>query len=99
MNERSAGVFRLGEAIGISMWIAWAMFLGPGGFLLMLGVAYAMFAQNLALGIACCFLLFLPILLTLLWFPIGLFAALCAGLCERRESRWKWRGACAQFCR
>jgi hypothetical protein len=71
MRTTETRVLRWAEATGTAMWIAWAAFLGPGGFLLLLGVAYAMYVQNLALGIICGILLFLPLALTALWGPSG----------------------------
>jgi hypothetical protein len=83
MKRRGAAVVRLAEPIGTAMWIAWAIFLGPGGFLLLLGVAYSMYVQNLALGIVCGMLLFSPLALIVLWAPLGWFAVLY----ERRALR------------
>jgi hypothetical protein len=92
MSATGSGVVRWAEAIGTSMWIAWAIFLGPGGFLLLLGVAYAMHVQNLALGIVSGILLFLPIVLTILWTPLGWFALLH----ERRALRSRWQASDAE---
>jgi hypothetical protein len=91
MTERETGSVAPVEVIGTWMWIAWVIFLGPGGFLLLIGVAYAMLAQNLALGIVAGILLFLPILLTVPWFPVGWLAVHC----ERREFSSRWKVACA----
>jgi hypothetical protein len=89
MSATGSGVVRWAEAIGTSMWMAWAIFLGPGGFLLLLGVAYAMHVQNLALGIVVGILLFLPIVLTILWTPLGWFAVLH----EQRALRSRWQAS------
>ena len=37
---------RLAETIGAAMFLAWTVILGPVGFLLLLGVAYAMVTLN-----------------------------------------------------
>jgi hypothetical protein len=92
MSAPETGIVRLAEAIGTWMWIAWAIFLGPGGFLLLLGVAYAMHVQNLALGIVSGILLFLPLVLTVLWAPLGWFAVLH----ERRALRSRWQASGAE---
>jgi hypothetical protein len=91
MTERETGSVAPVQVIGTWMWIAWFIFLGPGGFLFLLGVSYAMLSQNLALGIACSILLFLPILLTGLWLPLGWLAVHC----ERWEFKSRWKVACA----
>jgi len=86
MKAAETAIVRLGEAMGTAMWIAWAIFLGPVGFVLLLGIAYAMDVQNLALGIVCGILLFLPVVLTILWSPLGWFAVLH----ESQASRSRW---------
>lgn len=63
-------------ATGSAMLIAWMLFLGPAGFLLLLGVAYSMVTQNLALGILCGLLLLTPVVLSAAWVPLGWFAVL-----------------------
>jgi hypothetical protein len=42
--------------------------LGVGGFFLLCLIAYAMVTENLALGVACGLLLFLPYILGVAWF-------------------------------
>jgi hypothetical protein len=69
-------------ATGSAMVMAWFLILGPLGLLLMLGVAYAMVVQNLALGVVCGLPLASPFVLTAIWIPVGWGAAL----------REKWAG-------
>lgn len=76
MKTTDTTIGRTGEAIGTVMWIFWLVFLGPIGFLLLLGVAYAMVVQNLALGIICSFLLVSPFMLTAVWAPVTWFTVL-----------------------
>lgn len=61
---------RMAEKIGTAMIISWFVFLGPIGFLLLLGVAYSMFVQNLAVGVICGVLAFVPVILLIVWFPL-----------------------------
>jgi hypothetical protein len=49
------------------MLVAWIVILGPLGALLLGGIAYSMFADNLVAGLICGFFFFLPLLLTLAW--------------------------------
>jgi hypothetical protein len=74
MVTTNATIVEMGKSIGAAMWISWIVFLGPIGFLLLLGVAYAMVVQNLAVGVICGFFMFLPVVLTLVWAPLGWFA-------------------------
>ncbi len=61
---------------GTAMMISWFLFLGPLGFGLLCGVAYAMVTQNLALGIVCGLLCFAPLMLTVVWGGVHLFGLL-----------------------
>ncbi len=67
---------RVSTTMGSAMFIAWMLFLGPLGFLLLLGIAYSMVAQNLALGILCGLLLVTPLVLSAVWVPLGWSAVL-----------------------
>jgi len=58
------------------MFVAWLLFLGPVGLLLLLVVAYAMVVQNLALGIIGGLLLATPVVLTAAWIPVAFYALL-----------------------
>jgi len=58
--------------LGTAMMLAWFMVIGVGGFLLLMGIFYAMVAKSMTLGIVCCVLLFAPLGMTLLW---GFFSA------------------------
>jgi hypothetical protein len=53
--------------LGTAMMLAWFMVIGVGGFLLLLGIFYAMVAENMTLAVVCCVLLFAPLGMTLLW--------------------------------
>jgi hypothetical protein len=76
MRTTNATILKMGKSIGAAMWVSWFMFLGPVGFLLLLGVSYAMFMQNLAFAVICGSFIVLPFALTLVWAPLGWFAAL-----------------------
>ena len=53
--------------MGTLVIVAWIVILGPLGALLLGGIAYSMFVNNLVTGAICGFFLFLPLLLTLAW--------------------------------
>ena len=76
MRTTDTNIARIRNAVGTAMWISWIMFLGPMGLFLLLGVSYAIAVQNLALGIVCGLLLGLPVVLTIVWAPLGWFALL-----------------------
>jgi hypothetical protein len=53
--------------MGTLVIVAWIVILGPLGALLLGGIAYSMFVNNLVTGVICGFFFFLPLLLTLAW--------------------------------
>lgn len=53
--------------MGIVVVVAWFLVVGPLGALLLGGIAYSMFADNLEAGLICGFFFFSPLLLTLAW--------------------------------
>lgn len=63
------------EKMGAAMCLSWFLCLGPVGFVLLLGLAYAMVVQNLALGIICGLLAASPAVLMGLWVATGVVAA------------------------
>jgi hypothetical protein len=61
-NPTSLG--KAASILGTAMMLAWTFLIGVFGFALLIGVYYAMGAQNSSLIAICCFGLALPILLT-----------------------------------
>ncbi|MEW6348332.1 MAG: hypothetical protein AB1646_04680 [Thermodesulfobacteriota bacterium] len=57
--------------VGGWVFISITLLLGPLGFVLLAGMAYAMYSQNLALGLVCGLLVLTPFLLTLIWVPLA----------------------------
>ncbi len=53
--------------MGTLVLVAWIVVLGPIGALLLGGIAYSMFVDNLVAGLICGLFFFLPLLLTLVW--------------------------------
>lgn len=53
--------------MGTLVIVAWFVILGPLGALLLGGIAYSMFVNNLEAGLICGSLFFLPLFLTLAW--------------------------------
>jgi len=76
MGHKDTAEERLTSGIGATMFVAWLLFLGPVGLLLLLVAAYAMIVQNLALGIIGGLLLANPVVLTAAWIPVAFYALL-----------------------
>ncbi len=58
------------ETVGSWVFLSLTLILGPGGFVLLGGMAYAMLYQNLALGVVCGLVVFSPFLLAAIWVPL-----------------------------
>ena len=76
MGDEDTAVQRLTSGIGAAMFVSWSLFLGPVGLVVLLGVAYAMVVQDLALGIVGGLLLAIPVVLTAAWIPVVFFGLL-----------------------
>ena len=76
MRAEDTAVQRSPSGIGAAMFVSWSLFLGPLGLVVLLGVAYAMVVQNLALGIIGGLLLATPVVLAAAWIPVAFFALL-----------------------
>ena len=76
MRAEDTAVQRSTSGIGAAMFVSWSLFLGPLGLVVLLGVAYAMVVQNLALGIVGGLLLAAPVVLAAAWIPVAFFALL-----------------------
>ncbi len=74
---------RAAESFGTWMFIALTILIGPVGFVILCGLAYAMHFSNLALGIICALLASLPLLLPAAWILL-MGASLIEGLADRR---------------
>lgn len=78
--------------VGTWVFVSWAILLGPVGFVLLLGVAFAMKFSNLAVGVVCGLLLCAPVLFMAVWLPLigaSLIVERLAGraaLAEERET-------------
>lgn len=70
MREPESFVNRAAARVGAWMFISWVLIVGPIGFVLLLGLAYAMHFGNLALGIICAVLVLSPLLLVAAWLPL-----------------------------
>ncbi len=58
---------RASAILGTAMMIAWTLGIGLVGLGLLLVIAYALVAQSHTLAIICSFLLFAPIIMTIVW--------------------------------
>jgi hypothetical protein len=67
MKTIETPVDRATMVLGTAMMVAWTLWLGLVGLMLLLVVFYAMMAANQTLIVAGAFLLFTPFLLTLVW--------------------------------
>jgi len=82
-TSTTATLDRASSTLGTAMMLAWTMGIGIGGFALLLAIAYAMVFNNQTLAIVSTFLLFAPLMLTLLW---GIFWAV-----ETTRKTWSIR--------
>ncbi len=71
--------------VGGWVFISMTLILGPLGFVLLGGMAYAMYFQNLALGLVCGLVVFAPFLLAAIWVPLAGAAWLMGRLEPKRE--------------
>jgi hypothetical protein len=76
MGDKETAEKRMISGIGETMFCAWLLLLGPAGLLVLLGMAYAMVAQNLHLGIVGGLLLAIPVILAAAWIPVSFYAVL-----------------------
>jgi hypothetical protein len=58
---------RASRTLGTAMMVAWTLGIGIVGFALLLAIAYAMVFHNQILAIVSSFLLFAPLMLTVVW--------------------------------
>ncbi len=68
MNASESSKPRFIENLSTLIVLCGVLTLGVGGFLLLCLIAYAMVTENLALGVLCGLLLFLPYFLGIIWF-------------------------------
>jgi hypothetical protein len=73
--------------MGTLVMVAWIVILGPLGALLLGGIAYSMFVDNLEAGLICGFLFFLPLFLTLAWGAARWFELLPKNSSQRASLR------------
>jgi hypothetical protein len=72
--ERKVETYTMMPRAGICTVIAWCLLLGPVGVLSLVGIAFAMLTQNLALGLVSGTLIACPFLLGVAWAIVcGLF--------------------------
>lgn len=86
MKTREYALKRTAEELGSAMILAWTLLLGPLGAIALLAIAYAIFIQNLALGIVSGVLVFAPLMLTVAWGPFLLAARYAEAGLEVRTS-------------
>lgn len=67
MNTRETMLEKLAMAAGSCMFFCGMLMLGPLGFLLLLGLFYAMLVQNFALGLMIMVLLCTPAIFGIIW--------------------------------
>jgi hypothetical protein len=72
--------------IGTAMVIAWFVLLGPVGFALLCGVAYAMVIQNLALGLIFGLLCVTPLVLVAMSGGLHLYVFLSKALTKQEAA-------------
>jgi hypothetical protein len=67
MKTADTGLERSTAKIGMWMILLWFLIMGPLGFAVLSGVAYAMYFGNLAFGVVCVLIMFSPLLLLGVW--------------------------------
>jgi hypothetical protein len=70
MKENETALKSAAVRVGIWLFLSWVIVVGPVGFLLLCGLAYAMYFSNLALGMVCGLLIFSPLLFAAVWLPL-----------------------------
>lgn len=70
MTRTESGMGAVAAKVGTWMFISGVLIIGPLGFALLCGLAYAMYFSNLALGIICVLLLFSPAMFLAVWVPL-----------------------------
>ncbi len=70
MNPRETSLISMAENLGAWLFIAGTVTVGVVGFVIWLGLAYAMSFSNLALGIVCVLLLSSPLIFGAAWVTI-----------------------------
>ncbi len=83
--DRETGLARAARLLGTVMVLAWTFVIGILGFVLLLGVYYAIVAQSQSLLAVCCFLLFSPLLLTVVFGCLSLAEILLQKFTRRRR--------------
>ncbi|MCA1960372.1 MAG: hypothetical protein LDL33_06215 [Desulfomonile sp.] len=61
---------------GTAMMLAWTLGIGFVGLVLLLAIAYALVFHHPAVAVVCIFLLFTPLMLTVLWAVLGAAVAI-----------------------
>lgn len=84
--DKETALGRVARLLGTAMMLAWTFVIGILGFVLLLGVYYAMVAQSQSLLAVCCFLLFSPLLLTIVFGCLSLAERLVQKFSRRRRS-------------
>ena len=80
--EEKSRAARLSLKIGTWVFISWILILGPAGFALSGGLAYALHFSDPALGAVCALLLMSPLLFLCMWTPLFV----CSILMEKKSS-------------
>lgn len=84
--DKETALGRAARFLGTAMMLAWTFVIGILGFVLLLGVYYAMVAQSQSLLTVCCFLLFSPLLLTVVFGCLSLAERMVQRFTRRRRS-------------
>ncbi len=83
-EDRHTALSKAAQTLGAAMMWAWTLTIGIFGFVLLLGVYYAMVVQSQSLLTICCFFLALPLLLTVVFGCFSVAEILVQGLVHRR---------------
>jgi len=85
IENNTSGLEKVVKVLGTAVMLSWTLIIGLFGFVLLLGIYYAMEAENQNLLGFCCFLLFSPILLTIVFGCLSLAEAVRKELTVRED--------------
>jgi hypothetical protein len=92
MNTTNTPDFFLGRAtmhVGAAMMMAWTLMIGGLGFILFIGVYYAMMVHSQGLLLTCCILLLSPLFLTFVFGGLKLTAILVGEVAPAEEKAYQ----------
>lgn len=85
-DNTTSGLEKAVKVLGTAVMLSWTFIIGIFGFVILLGIYYAMVVESQSLLGFCCFLLFSPILLTVVFGCLSLAETLRKELAVSEDS-------------